>query len=398
MSSFSSFTQFKSQLNSLLILMILLLSGCAAMPDRLPSSGPGKSGLESSVASNQNPLPMVIVDIDPQVAQSVLANEQRELWSTIFPAEARREMLVGFGDVLEITILEAPPAVLFGSATTTSGLTASGGRVSFPDLVVNADGQIIVPFAGSILVAGKTIQNIQQSIEQRLKGKANQPQVLARITRNVSSNVTVVGDVGTSARVPLTAQSERVLDALAAVGGVRQSVGKMSIQLTRGERVYTLPLDTIIQDPKQNITLKAGDVINALYQSQSFSVLGATGRNDEINFEARGISLSQAIARAGGLSDNRADAQGVFLFRLEEPEALAGTPFKDAKQVEGKIPVVYRVDLKNPASFIVAQSFPIKNRDVMFVSNAPAAELQKFLNVVMSAVYPIITLTNQLGK
>jgi polysaccharide export outer membrane protein len=52
------------------------------------------------------------------------------------------------------------------------------------------------------------------------------------------------------------------------------------------------------------------------------------------------------------------------------------------------------VDLKNPATFFVAQDFPIQNRDVLYVSNAPAAELQKFLNIVVSVVYPIVNVTN----
>ena len=63
---------------------------------------------------------------------------------------------------------------------------------------------------------------------------------------------------------------------------------------------------------------------------------------------------------------------------------LATTP-------EGLVPVVYRVDLRNPNSFFVMQSFPISNKDVLYVSNAPAAELQKFLNLVFSVAYPVLT-------
>jgi polysaccharide export outer membrane protein len=53
--------------------------------------------------------------------------------------------------------------------------------------------------------------------------------------------------------------------------------------------------------------------------------------------------------------------------------------------------VVYRVDLRNPSSFFVMQSFPMSNKDVLFVSNAPAAELQKFLNLVFSIAYPVLS-------
>jgi polysaccharide export outer membrane protein len=231
---------------------------------------------------------------------------------------------------------------------------------------------------------------IETDIAQRLKDKANQPQVLVRVIRNNTANVTVIGEVDKSTKMPLTSRGERLLDSLAAAGGVRQPVNKTTLQLTRGDQVQALPLDTIIRDPQQNILLQPGDVVTALFQPLSFTVLGATGKNEEVNYEAQGISLAQALARSGGLQDSRSDARGVFIFRLEDPKALKWkTP--PAKTPEGKVPVIYRVNLKDPATFFVAQSFPIQNKDVLYVSNAPAAELQKFLNLVMSVAYPALS-------
>jgi polysaccharide export outer membrane protein len=153
----------------------------------------------------------------------------------------------------------------------------------------------------------------------------------------------------------------------------------------------------VIRDPRQNVPLRAGDVVTALFQPLSFTALGATGKNEEINFEAQGITLAQALARAGGLIDSRSDAQGVFVFRLE-PEAALSWPRQPASATpEGMVPVVYRIDLKKPSSFFVMQSFAINNRDIVYVSNAPAAELQKFLNLVFSVAYPILN-TIQITK
>jgi polysaccharide export outer membrane protein len=254
--------------------------------------------------------------------------------------------------------------------------------------MVSSEGTINIPFAGHVSVAGHNPQWIEDEIAQRLKGKANQPQVLVRVIRNATATVTVIGEVTTSARMPLTARGEKLLDALAISGGVRQPVNKMTLQLTRGSQVQALPLDMIIRDPKQNIVLQPGDVITALYQSLSFTVLGATGKNEEVNFEAQGISLAQALARAGGLNDAHADARGVFIFRFEDAAAL-DWPSPPATTPEGKVPVIYQVDLKDPSTFFVAQSFPVQNKDVLYVSNAPAAELQKFLNIVVSVIYPL---------
>jgi polysaccharide biosynthesis/export protein len=255
--------------------------------------------------------------------------------------------------------------------------------------MVNNDGTITVPYVGTLRADGMTLQQMEGAIAERLKGKANQPQVVVRLLRNASSAVTVVGEVGRSALVPLTPRGERLLDALAEAGGVRQPVNKMSVQITRGERVVTLPLETVIQDPRQNIALRPGDVVTALHQPFSLIVLGAAGKNEELNFEGQGITLAQALGRVGGLQDNRADSTGFFIFRLEDPALFGASAGALPLNADGKVPVVYRVDLQNPGTFFVAQSFPMRNRDVVYVANASAAELQKFLNLLTSVVYPI---------
>lgn len=376
------------------LLAVSVLNGCASYPHWLPSSGPSVAQVQEA-PNTQNVTGIQIVDVNDAVARKLLASQKQSLFSEIFSTSPQAAYVIGAGDVIEISIWEAPPASLFGSGLIDPRMGPATTRVTaFPEQMVNSDGTINIPFAGQIPAAGRSPQQIEAEIVRRLKGKANQPQVLVRVIRNNTANVTVVGEVATSTRMPLTARGERLLDALAAAGGVRQPVNKMTLQVTRGDQVQALPLDTIIRDPKQNIVLRPGDVVTSLFQPLSFTVLGATGKNEELNFEAQGISLAQALARAGGLQDARADAQGVFIFRFESPNALDLGGKTPTMTPEGKIPVIYRVNLKDPATFFVAQSFPVQNKDVLYVSNAPAAELQKFLNIVVSVVYPIVNIGN----
>jgi polysaccharide export outer membrane protein len=138
------------------------------------------------------------------------------------------------------------------------------------------------------------------------------------------------------------------------------------------------------------VPLQPSDVITALFQPLSFTALGATGKNEEINFEAQGITLAQALARTGGLIDARADAQGVFIFRFEPQDTLQWPQQPVLVTPEGQVPVIYRIDLKDPGSFFVAQNFPVNNKDLLYVSNAPFAELQKFLNLVFLISSPAL--------
>jgi polysaccharide export outer membrane protein len=383
----------KVRLQGITTLLIAgVLSACAS----IPTSGPSTSTLQDGPK-----IGIRVVDVDDSIARQVLDSRAPMPFSAAFREISGNNETVGPGDVLEISIWEAPPGVLFSSAVrdptsaSSSAATSSTNVSAFPQQMISGAGTIYVPFAGTVQVAGKTLVEIESDITHQLQGKANQPQVLVRLTANNTSCATVIGEVASSMRMPLTPRGERLLDALAAAGGTKEPVDKITVQLTRGTSVRALPLDTVIRDPRQNIRLQPGDVVTALFEPLSFTALGATGKSDEVNFEAQGISLAQALARAGGVLDNRSDAAGVFIFRFESKDTLklADVP---ASTPDGKIPVIYRVNLRDPRAFFVAQSFPMQNKDVLYVANAPAAQLQKFLNLIVSTVYPIqgvVTLT-----
>ena len=372
--------------HSYLILIALALGACA----QLPGVGPSAEDIGGTQA-RPGTGDVQVVDVNDRVARQLLSQRRHDLFSESLGQARGPVTEIGSGDTLEVNIWEAPPATLFGGGPVDPRSPSTARATTFPEQTVDRDGFISVPFAGRIRAAGQSQQEVQAEIARRLMGKANQPEVLVRVMRNASSVVTVVGDVSASVRMPLTASGERLLDALAAAGGVRQPVNKMTLQVTRGNAFHSLPLDVVIRDPRQNVPLRAGDVVTALFQPLSFTALGATGKNEEIAFEGQGITLAQALARAGGLQDSRSNPQGVFLFRFERRDALTWPRQPVTSTPEGLVPVVYRIDLRDPNSFFVMQSFPISNKDVLYVSNAPAAELQKFLNLVFSVAYPVLS-------
>jgi polysaccharide export outer membrane protein len=358
----------------------------------MPTIGPSRHAIDESKPP-PNARAIQVVDIDDAVTRTLLAQRESHLFSETLGTRRITARTVGAGDVLEVSIWEAAPATLFATAAMSpSAAISTSHAVTLPDQSVDDEGYIYVPFAGRISAAGKTLQAIEAEITGLLAKKANQPQVLVRLTHNFSSNATVVGEVNASTRVPLVPGNERLLDALAAAAGVRQPVTKMTIQVTRADHVYSLPLETIIRDPQQNVPLMPGDVVTALFQPYSFTALGATGKNEEINFETQGITLAQALARSGGMIDQRSNARGVFIFRFEPKDALPWPHQPVMTTPDGLVPVAFRIDLTDPASFFLIQRFPIENRDVLYVSNAPITEVQKFLNVLFTIAYPVLTL------
>lgn len=373
--------------------LAMALSGCAIMSSSGPSARAIRAERDQVVEDSQ----IKVVDVTDAVARNIIASTSRSSFAEELGEGRPIGSIIGLGDVLDIAIWEAPPATLFGS----SGSDLRLGSVSssalargtpLPEQMVDSDGQITIPFVGRVLAAGRTPQEIAQTITSRLAGKAHEPQAIVRLSRNAAANVTVVGEVANSARVPLTSRGERILDVLATAGGVRQPVGKMTVQITRGVTVSSLPLETVIRDPRQNVRLEPDDVMTLLYQPYSFTALGAIGKNDELPFEATGLTLAQALGRISGLQDARANVKGVFIFRFEDPSALDHAIRTTARTTpDGKVPVIYRINMKDPSSLFIAQSFPIRNKDVLYVSNAPLADIQKFVSVIYSTFLPVAT-------
>ncbi|BAP88377.1 polysaccharide export protein [Burkholderiales bacterium GJ-E10] len=376
----------------------LVLGGCSHF---ITNAGPSTSTIESEPQAKSTLRGIRLFHVDYALAHAVETRETRQRFSAFFSGPAHPNHVVGPGDVLAIFLWESPPAMLFTAqslAVGSAGMAGGGtGMVSLPVQTVDNAGQVVVPFVGSIPVAGKTLSQIEHDIVAKLSGMANHPQAIVELAVNNTQNITVVGNVPHSLEVPLTPGGVRLLRAIALAGGVTQAVETVSIQLSRAGRVMTMPLQAVLRDPRENIPLRAGDVVTALYQPSSFSVLGATGRNSEVNFKASGITLAQAIARAGGLDDNRANPSAVFLFRFAAPDSLPPRLLRGDRLVDGKVPAIFEFDLRDPAVFFAAQTFPIHDHDLLYVSDAPANDLQKVLTIVGSIVFPYQAYTTSGG-
>jgi polysaccharide export outer membrane protein len=104
------------------------------------------------------------------------------------------------------------------------------------------------------------------------------------------------------------------------------------------------------------------------------------------------MTLVEALAKAGGLQDQRADPAGVFLFRFEPPRVVnaLGRP-QLGTGPDGSTPVVYRLDLRDAKSYFLAQRFPIDDKDIVYVANADLNEIQKFFTLLNTLTGPVIT-------
>ena len=229
-----------------------------------------------------------------------------------------------------------------------SGGTSGRNATVIPNQQVGADGEISVPYAGRIPAAGRSPEQVQKTIEERLAKKALEPQALVIVQKSSVNAVTVlvneaggvspgnkavgnlVGNLSSTApssaaagaRVPLSPGGDRLLEVIAAAGGAKAPVHDAFVRLSRDDATATIPLQQLVSNPAENIYAQPGDVLTVIRVPQTFSVFGATARNAEIPFDAQQINLGESLGKSQRLRDDLAKPEGVFLFRYEPISVL----------------------------------------------------------------------------
>ena len=297
--------------------------------------------------------------------------------------EAERTDRIGVGDVLQVNIYEVGVTLFQGGSTQlgseTFDPTARGERLT--GVTVDENGDIQLPYIGTVPAAGRTPGTVAKTVQSRMRGLSQQPQATVSIARSAQNRVIVSGDVRQPGIQPLTAARERLLDAIAEAGGARGDRSDTVVRVQRGGQTAEIRLDTIAVGSANDVPLSPGDRVELIDRPRSFTVFGATTRPGRVAFESPELTLAEALAKAGGLNDQLADPKGVFLFRfVADPTVPAG-----------ERPVVYRLNLIDPASYFLAQRFLIDDKDVLYVANAAANQPSKLVNIVNQLFSPFVT-------
>jgi polysaccharide biosynthesis/export protein len=379
----------------LLVIARILLAGvaCLAFAGCSSLSGIGPSAGDVVEEAGPGAAPRYeLVDIDSNVVEILRQRGPNSFLAHFGDYRPSVEPRIGIGDTVTVTIWEAGAGGLFSAPLGADRFSTGSKSATIPDQVVGRDGAITVPYAGRIPVAGRTTRDVQTIVEHSLQGKAIQPQVLVNVVHSVSNTVTVTGEVVNGARVSLSVKGDRVMEVIAAAGGIRAPVNETYVQLSRGDVTERVAMTRVSSDPKENIYMRANDVLTLIRDPQTFIAYGAMGRIAEIPFDAEGINLSQALAKAGGLLDAQSDPAGVFVFRYE-PEDVARALRPDSPLIQHgySTPVVYRLNLREANSLFVAQNFHILNRDLLYVSNASIDNLRKVMEIVGLLTGPAYT-------
>jgi len=333
----------------------------------IPGDGPWMGGAQ---ASSTEALPFDVIDLTPTTVVAFRPAAGVDRSSAPIGPGAGGRVTVSPGDVLRVRIFEPYEGSIFPT------IRAPGADLGAQR--VTDDGTINVPYVGTVPVAGLDLTQIEQRIAERAKGKAQDPQVIVELVGDRSHTVMVSGDVKNPGRISILDGVRSVVDAINRAGGPYASSaqgGSQSNQLEvvvrrRGQVILTAQWSDLLAGA--DIPIEKNDEIVLRPNARTYTVLGAVTKAGNVEMTKVSLTLLEALGSVGGLTDERANKTGVFVFRMGD---IQNNPGARAR--------VFRLDLSQPVSIFVAQQFGVQARDVVYVTNAPLYEYNK----IVSALY-----------
>jgi len=370
----------------LAILSAALIAGCTNLPTDGPSFHDVSGAATSTVVNERNHLvyDYVLIDVSNKVIDLLVDIGPGTFFQSFGTGTSKSAptINIGVGDILQITIFESSAGGLF--IPPEAGVRP-GNYVSLPPQTVDRNGTITVPYAGEIRAANRTPQQIKNDIEKALSSRAVEPQVVVAPVQQTAMSATIISTAGSS-RLQIR-PGERILDIVARAGSGGIPGYEMFIALQRRGHRAVVYFPALVNDPRENIFVQPDDTIYIYREQQKYVATGALGAGGMTSgvtglfaFEQEKLSMQEAIAKAGGLVNMRANPQ-VFLYRMEPRETVEKMGANTSRfPPEAKfIPTVYRANFRDPSAFFFTQRFPMRNKDAIYVASADAVELEKFM-------------------
>lgn len=351
-------------LRCLPVLLAVVTSGCVLAP--------GQSVTPPSTFSRESGEVEVLPITSKLVSQQQVSSEDRVRVPQALLDYVPPTYRIGAGDVVAVTVWNQPELML---SATTINLEAVGR-------VVRPDGTMFYPYAGTVQVAGLTLEEARQLLTQRLVRYIQSPQLDVTVLKYNSQKVYLGGAFRLAQPIEITSVPLSLTEAIGR-GGISTGEADLSgLVLKRDGVSYPLNLEVIGLQSQlaASILLKPNDEIYIPYNDRRrVFVLGELVRQQALPFKTTGISLADALSSVGGLRQETAKSEAVYVIRDTSP---AGRP--------GAVTTVYTLDADSPVALALSSSFQLQPADIVYVGPAKITRWNRFV----SQLFPLASLLN----
>jgi polysaccharide export outer membrane protein len=361
------------------------LAGCAGF---IPLDAPDAVSTQTNAAlvtEPTAPLAYALLPVNPAVLQATNGfTDSAGLIFSRLPGGNYRDVTIGVGDIVTVTVYEAQAGGLF--IPREAGVRP-GNFVDIPRQQVDQSGNINIPYAGSIKVSGLTPRAVSNIIRERLKDRAIDPQAVVSVAEQRGNQISVLGEVNSPQRFPIDPGGIRLMGAIARAGGPKYPSYESTITVKREGRTYNESMSSVVHNPNEDVLLAPGDVVFLTRIPRVYMAFGSTPspgsiggtNNRRFTFENDNMSLAEALAKAGGLDGVRADSKSIYVYRFEPKPLLERIGVNVSQFPTKTIPAVYKFDMSKPDGWFQADTFRMRDHDVISVAESPSTEFIKVM-------------------
>lgn len=165
-----------------------------------------------------------------QLAEA-LTDTIRQISDTIVPVTPSAYKIKPFDNIYIRVVTPDPQwSDMFNTIPTTAVITISEQSAQLLSYPVDVDGTIKLPYAGKLLVAGKTLSEIQEDLEKLLRNYVTDAAVSVKMVNNY---VSVIGEVRLPGRYPIYKDRMNIFEAVALAGDLSEYSDRQKLQVIR---------------------------------------------------------------------------------------------------------------------------------------------------------------------
>jgi len=276
------------------------------------------------------------------------------------------------GDRLSLRVWDAEESSLI--------TRADSPFAEIPNIVVTASGHVSLPYIDEVHVAGLTAERARRLLEERLTSIIASAQVQLEVTEGRRNSAQMLNGVAQPGTYPLSERDTPLTSLIAAAGGVDNSLENPQVQIIRGNQVFRRDLSYVLYKPSHDPAILGGDKILIEADPRSFTVVGASQRQEVIGFDEQDVSALRAVSLMGGLADTRADPRGLLILRRYDGNAV--------QSVNGppNTRVVFSFDLTSAPGLFTADEFLLQDGDIVLATQSPTVSIQRVLDLFGSVL------------
>lgn len=341
----------------------MTLVACGSM---MSGTGPYSSAITSSSAGQDPNLPYKLIDLSPENVNQYARQAPLPASTRVSGTAANTTVRLIAGDVIKVMISDSAEGGVFAPL-------AQGGTV-FNNVRISSRGIITLPYVGEVKVSGFTLPQVDSAIRKRLVGAvATDPQVHSELVSDLSGSVLVAGAVKAPGRFSSLQGALTILDVINMAGGPVLEPHLINVIVRDGKHVYTINYDEVLAGNNRQLSPRSEVILERA--RQRFVAMGAVREPGLKDLPSRTPNLLEVLGSVGGLEEQKADPQGVFVFRINQ-NPLPGEPEAE----------VFRLDMRKPESIFLARAFQVFPEDAVYVTNAPVYEWQKIISPIVQTL------------